>query len=189
MLDRTAYFLSKSSLWQRRMYSKLYKLLGALALLVPILTIGECRRQQDTHSLSKTTWTVRNVHDGDTVTAVNQNGHVEKVRLADIDAPEYRQPYGQAARQSLAQKLNKTPFHMTPNGRDQYGRLLATLWVDDRNINRELVAEGLAWVFDRYSPPTDLVAAEKDAKKARIGLWEAADPVRPATWRATYPRQ
>jgi len=160
-----------------------------LLFLSPILTIGECRRKQDTHSLSKTTWTVRKVHDGDTETAINQNGHVEKIRLADIDAPEYRQPYGQAAQQALAQKLNKTPFHMTPNGRDQYDRLLATLWVNDRNINRELVAEGLAWVFDRYSPPTDLVAAEKDAKNARIGLWKAPDPVRPATWRATHPRQ
>lgn len=89
------------------MYSKLYKLLDALALLVPILMIGECRRQQDRHSLSKTTWTVRNVHDGDTVTAVNQNVHVEKVRLADLDAPEYRQPYGQAARQSLAQEVEQ----------------------------------------------------------------------------------
>ena len=171
------------------MYSKLYKLLGALALLVPVLTIGECRRQHDTQSLSRIIWTVQKVHDGDTVTAVNQIGHVEKIRLTHIDAPEYRQPYGQAARQSLAQKLNQTPFRMTPNGRDQYDRLLATLWVDDRNINRELVAEGLAWVFDRYSPPADLVAAEKGAKKARIGLWEAADPVRPATWRATHPRQ
>ena len=171
------------------MYSKLYKLLGALALLVPVLTIGECRRQHDTQSLSRIIWHVQKVHDGDTVTVVNQSGHVEKIRLAHIDAPEYRQPYGQAARQSLAQKLNQTPFRMTPNGRDQYDRLLATLWVDDRNINRELVAEGLAWVFDRYSPPADLVAAEKGAKKARIGLWEAADPVRPATWRATHPRQ
>ena len=89
------------------MYSKLYKLLDALALLVPILMIGECRRQQDRHSLSKTTWTVRNVHDGDTVTAVNQNVHVEKVRLADLDAPEYRQPYGQAARHLLAQEVEQ----------------------------------------------------------------------------------
>ena len=31
---------------------------------------------------------------------------------------------------------------MTPKGRDQYDRLLATLWVDCRNINRELIAEG-----------------------------------------------
>ena len=31
---------------------------------------------------------------------------------------------------------------MTPKGRDQYDRLLATLLVDRRNINRELVAEG-----------------------------------------------
>ena len=171
------------------MYSKLYKFISALALLVPIVTIGECRRQRDTSSLPKTTWIVQKVHDGDTATIVDQSGHVEKIRLANIDAPEYQQPYGQAARQALAQKLSKTPFHMTPNGRDQYDRLLATLWVDDRNINRELVAEGLAWVFDRYSPPADLVAAEKGAKKARIGLWEAADPVRPATWRATHPRQ
>ena len=86
-------------------------------------------------------------------------------------------------------KLNKTPFHMTPNGRDQNERLLATVWVDDRNINRELVAEGLAWVFDRYWPPADLVAAEKGVKKGWIGLWKVADPVRPATWRASHPRQ
>ena len=87
------------------MYSKFYKLFGTLALLVPIVTIGECRRQRDTSSLPKTTWTVQKVHDGDTVTVVDQSGHVEKIRLADIDAPEYRQPYGQTARQSLAQKL------------------------------------------------------------------------------------
>ena len=171
------------------MYSKLYKFISALALLVPIVTIGECRRQRDTSSLPKTTWIVQKVHDGDTATIVDQSGHVEKIRLADIDAPEYRQPYGKTARQSLAQKLKNEFIDMTPTGRDQYDRLLATLWVDGRNINRELVAEGHAWVFDRYSPPDDLVAAENDAKKARIGLWKTADPVRPATWRATHPRQ
>ena len=171
------------------MYSKFYKLIGTLALLVPIVTIGECRRQRDTSSLPKTTWTVQKVHDGDTVTVVDQSGHVEKIRLADIDAPEYRQPHGQTARQSLAQKLKNELIDMTPKGRDQYDRLLATLWVNGRNINRELVAEWHAWVFDRYSPPADLVAAENDAKKAQIGLWKTADPVRPATYRATHPRR
>ena len=34
-----------------------------------------------------------------------------------------------------------------------------------------------------------VVAAEKAAKKAQIGLWNANDPVRPATWRATHTRQ
>ena len=98
------------------MYSKLYKFIGALAFLVPIVTIGECRRQRDTSSLPKTTWTVQNVHDGDTVTIVDKSGHVEKIRLADIDAPEYRQPYGKTARQSLAQKLKNEFIDMTPTG-------------------------------------------------------------------------
>jgi endonuclease YncB( thermonuclease family) len=171
------------------MYSKVFKLFWTLALLIPMLAIGECRHQQDTHSLNDATWTVQKVHDGDTVTVVDKNGHAEKIRLADIDAPEYRQPYGQIARDALAQKLDQGLFQVKSRGRDQYDRLLATLWVDGRNINRELVAEGLAWVFDRYSPPADLLTAQEQAKKAQIGLWEASNPIRPSTWRATHPRQ
>ena len=86
-------------------------------------------------------------------------------------------------------KLDQEPFQVKSRGRDQYDRLLATLWVDGRNINRELVAEGLAWVFDRYSPPADLLTEQEQAKKAQIGLWEASNPIRPSTWRATHPRQ
>ena len=70
-----------------------------------MLAIGECRHQQDTHSLNDATWTVQKVYDGDTVTVVDKNGHAEKIRLADIDAPEYRQPYGQIARDALAKKV------------------------------------------------------------------------------------
>ncbi len=171
------------------MYSKVFKLFWTLALLIPMLAIGECRRQQDTRSLDDATWTIRKVHDGDTVTVADEKGHVEKIRLADIDAPEYQQPYGQIARNRLSQKLNHVSFQVQSRGRDQYGRLLATLWVNGRSINRELVAEGLAWVFDRYSPPADLLIAQEQAKKAQIGLWGASNPIRPATWRATHPRQ
>ena len=171
------------------MSSKVFKLFWTLALLIPMLAIGECRRQQDTRSLNNGTWTIRKVHDGDTVTVVDENGQAEKIRLADIDAPEYRQPYGRIARDALARKLDQVPFQVKSRGRDQYDRLLATLWVDGRSINLELVAEGLAWVFDRHSPPEDLLTAQEKAKKAQIGLWEASNPIRPATWRATHPRQ
>ena len=77
-----------------------------------MLAISECRRQQDTRSPNDDTWTIRKVHDGDTVTVVDENGHAEKIRLADIDAPEYRQPYGKIARDALARKLDQVPFQV-----------------------------------------------------------------------------
>ena len=70
---------------------------------------------------------------------------------------------------------------------DQHGRLLGTLWLDDRNLNRELVAEGHAWVFGGFAPDPDLVAAETSARSAHRGLWADAKPVEPSQWRSEHP--
>jgi len=45
---------------------------------------------------------VVSISDGDTLTVMVDRQQV-KVRLADIDAPERKQPYGTRARQSLAE--------------------------------------------------------------------------------------
>ena len=72
---------------------------------------------------------------------------------------------------------------------DQHGRLLGTLWIGERNLNRELVAEGQAWVFGGFAPDEDLVEAEQAARAARRGLWSGTEPpVPPRDWRAAHPR-
>jgi endonuclease YncB( thermonuclease family) len=71
--------------------------------------------------------------------------------------------------------------------RDQHGRLLGTLWVDGRDINRELVAEGLAWVFGGFAPDEALLEAEAEARRQRRGLWSDPKPIAPADWRAMHP--
>jgi len=43
------------------------------------------------------TGTVTSVHDGDTIT-LNTDSGAKKIRLAGIDAPEIKQPYGIASR-------------------------------------------------------------------------------------------
>ncbi len=136
-----------------------------------------------------TDWTIQTVHDGDTVTAIGPDGRTEKVRLLGIDAPEYRQPHGREARAALAEKLRGRSVRLESRGRDRYDRLLAVLRVGDRNLNEELVAEGHAWVFDRFRPPAGLAAAQQAARRERRGLWAAADPLRPADWREAHPRQ
>jgi len=74
-------------------------------------------------------------------------------------------------------------------GYDQHGRLLGTLWIDDRDINREMVAEGHAWVFGGISPDPDLVEAESAARRERRGLWAGGHAEEPSQWRAAHPRQ
>ena len=63
------------------MSSKLHKLIGTLALRVPVVTLGKCLRQQETYSLPETTWTVQKIHDSDTVTVVDQSVHIGKFDL------------------------------------------------------------------------------------------------------------
>jgi endonuclease YncB( thermonuclease family) len=59
--------------------------------------------------------------------------------------------------------------------------------VDDRNINRELVGDGWAWVFGGFSPDPDLLDAESAARAARRGLWSDPRAQSPADWRRDHP--
>ena len=132
-------------------------------------------------------WRVETVHDGDTVTCLDTEGRRRKIRLVGIDAPEYDQPHGRAARTALEAKLAGGQVRVDGTAHDQHGRLLGTLWLENRNLNRELVAEGHAWVFGGFAPDPDLITAETAARNARRGLWADTNPVAPAQWRSEHP--
>lgn len=84
------------------------------------------------------------VVDGDTFWI---NG--EKVRIADIDAPEmagkcpFERDLALTARDRLAELLD-APFSLERRGKDQYGRTLAVVIVTGRSVGKQLVGEGLA---------------------------------------------
>ena len=132
------------------------------------------------------TWRVQTVHDGDTVTCIDATGQPQKIRLIGIDAPEFDQPYGRASRAALEGKIFNRLVRVAGTARDRYGRLLGTLWIDTRNINRELVSEGYAWEFGGFSPDRDLVKKEFDARQAHRGLWADPEPISPTQWRSTH---
>ncbi len=165
---------------------KLYFALAALLSAVATVTIPMCPLAD---SAGRPLWRVEHVHDGDTVTCLDERGQPRKIRLQGIDAPEYGQPFGDAARRALAGKLAGGSVRVEGDAIDQHGRLLGTLWIGDRNLNQELVVEGLAWVFGGFAPDDELVAAEDSARAARRGLWSSDQPpVSPQDWRATHPR-
>ncbi len=156
---------------------------AALASLVAA-AIPACPRHD---AAGRPLWRVATVHDGDTVTCIDEAGRPQKIRLVGIDAPELDQPAGRESRQALAGKLTGGVVRVEDRGRDQHGRLLGTLWIEGRNLNRELVADGWAWVFDGFAPDPALLDAESAARTDRRGLWTDAAPRRPDDWRREHP--
>jgi|LWDU01.1.fsa_nt_gi micrococcal nuclease len=99
---------------------------------------------------------VKRVVDGDTVDGVIDLGFniftAVRIRLAGINAPESRtrnlveKKYGIEAKLRLVELLCPDMSQVTvqSHGLGKYGRVLGTLFVDDKNINQQLVSEGYA---------------------------------------------
>ncbi|MGE5525941.1 MAG: thermonuclease family protein [Rhodospirillaceae bacterium] len=123
------------------------------------------------------------VHDGDTLTVLVEQTPV-KVRLAEIDAPELRQPFGTRSRQSLAALCFKTQASVRQIGRDQYGRAIGYVLCNGTDANAEQVRRGMAWVYDKYSrPDSPLYRLQEGASDAQLGLWADGHRVAPWVWR------
>jgi endonuclease YncB( thermonuclease family) len=68
----------------------------------------------------------------------------DRIRLRGIDTPELNEPGGLAARQRLEELLKQGPLRIVPHGQDIYGRTVADIFVDGRNVAEILNAEGYA---------------------------------------------
>jgi endonuclease YncB( thermonuclease family) len=66
---------------------------------------------------------------------------------------------------------------------DRYGRIVGRVYVDEIDVNRELVAEGFAWVYRKYSNDAELLELETQAREKRLELWADPNPIPPWEWR------
>lgn len=125
------------------------------------------------------------VLDGDTV-LIRQGGGVQKIRLTGIDAPEKAQPFGEEAKQSLAGMVLNREVWVNTVAVDAYGRLVARLFVDGGDVNAEQLRRGYAWEYSRFHSDRELVALQREAQAARLGLWAADGNVKPSEWRRLH---
>lgn len=118
---------------------------------------------------------VVSVSDGDTL-QVRVDGAVERVRLIGINAPESDECFGDEARDALADLVAGEDVSLVQDvsARDQFGRLLAYVFVDGLHVNAELVLDGFA-IAREYPPDTaradELAAAQREAQDAGAGMW------------------
>jgi len=125
---------------------------------------------------------VAHIADGDTLTILIGHNQL-KVRLAEIDAPESRQDYGQRAKQALGRLIFGKVVLVENDGKDRYGRTIGHVHLGPLDVNAEMVRTGYAWVYVKYARDPHLYALEREAREARRGLWASDVRVPPWEWR------
>ena len=117
--------------------------------------------------------------DGDTFHCM-ANGGVVKVRMADIDAPEKKQPYGLASKYALQNLIAGKTVFLHNTKKDRYKRTVATVNVNGVNVNRQMVETGSAVAYGKNSP---YKYAEQTARSHRLGMWQYGYAERPQDFR------
>jgi endonuclease YncB( thermonuclease family) len=135
------------------------------------------------------------VADGDTITVLDANNGQYRVRLQGIDAPESHQAFGTQSKKSLSDMIFDKEVTVIYDKTDQYGRLVGKILAEGKDINLEQVKAGLAWHYKEYEreqSPEDreiYAHAEEEARRARRGLWAAANPLEPSEFRRDERRE
>lgn len=118
-------------------------------------------------------YNVTYVVDGDTLD-INIS---ERIRMSGINTPEHDECYYQEAKDRLKELTLGKDVFLEPDisDRGKYGRLLRYVYVGDVNVNKVLVVEGYARVYDKYASDTsrylELKEVETLAKAEGLGLW------------------
>lgn len=162
---------------------------GLIGGLANLKNPNETQEPQATPSASPSSNTklypVTSVVDGDTI-KILIDGNTETLRLIGTDTPETVDPrepvqcFGKEAsnkaREILTGKSVSLEADPTQNNRDQYGRLLRYVYLEDgQSFNKLMISEGYAHEYTYNNNPYKYQAeyrlAEKQAREASLGLW------------------
>ncbi len=140
---------------------------------------------------------VTQVSDGDTVKLETTEGTKLKIRLYGIDAPEMEkisrrtgtvskpgQPYGEEAYEALKSKTLDSKVKVEIMATDRYKRMVGIVYLDNKNINLEMVKEG--WAYREYLDrpyASEYLDAEREARNKRSSLWQQPNPQPPWEFR------
>lgn len=121
---------------------------------------------------SNETFEVSQIIDGDTIRLSTG----ERVRLIGINTPEKDQPYYLEATQKLSQLIgnDRVTLKKDVTDKDQYGRLLRYVYVNETFVNLEMVKQGYAISYS-FPPNTkyldEFEEGEQEARNSQIGIW------------------
>ena len=140
-----------------------------------------------THSLFAQCGKVVSVKDGDTFEILLDKDLKQRVRIAFVDAPEHKQEFGEQSKEFATKYLLNQKVCIEVQYQDPYKRSVAIVKLSNgKNFNEELVKNGMAWHFVKYSKDKHLAELELQARKSKVGLWAESNPMAPWLWRKQH---
>jgi endonuclease YncB( thermonuclease family) len=122
------------------------------------------------------------IADGDTFTLLTTDKQQVKIRLAEIDAPESGQPYGNESKQALSDLIFGKDVRVVEQTTDRYGRTVGRPYVGDLDVSAEMVRMGAAWAYRDYLKDKRLLTLEGRAKTNKRGVWGLSEAQNMAPW-------
>jgi endonuclease YncB( thermonuclease family) len=171
-----------------------YPWLNGYRVRFNVETVESATLATEDPEIATETWQVKegSIYDGDTLRVVRGDDE-QKIRFCGIDAPERSQELGIEARDHLRSlvEIGNGELLLVPVEKDRYGRTVAEVYVQDSkstaiNLNVQMVKDGYAWHYERYSGSCpirgEFAIAQKSAQKEGLGIWNG-NPQPPWEWR------
>ncbi len=126
------------------------------------------------------------IADGDSFTLLTPENQQIRIRMFGIDSPEKGQAFYRKSKNNLSRYIFGKNVLVKIKDTDQYHRIVGMVYLNDSlNINLQMIKDGYAWHFKKYSSDKQMSLAEKKAKQQKLGLWADKHPVPPWEWRRT----
>lgn len=125
------------------------------------------------------------VHDGDTFRGKDcVNRRLWGGDVVELDQTCDGEPCGLWARGALVEILSKGEVICDDRG-ESHGRVVSRCFVNGVDVTRQMVRLGWGIDVPRYSDG-EYADEEREAKRARRGMWAFSDVMTPFKWRASH---
>jgi endonuclease YncB( thermonuclease family) len=156
-----------------------------------LFLLTACRADEPTQTLIN--GVVIKVKDGDSLVIRDDKNQEHQLRLVFIDAPEYSQPFGNEARRNLDNWVYRKRIQAQVMDTDRYQRKVVVLHLGSTDINSEQIKAGFAWHYQQFAKGKQSASdfaryqsLEQQARQAKIGLWQEAQPMPPWDYRKAH---
>ena len=123
------------------------------------------------------------VQDGDTFDFLYGDHEKQRVRVAQMDAPEKAMPFGQKSKERFSELVIGKEIALVVNTVDRYGRIVGSVVIDGEDQSARMISEGMAWYYRQYGWTDSLARLEEEARSEKRGLWADPNPQPPWEWR------
>jgi endonuclease YncB( thermonuclease family) len=123
------------------------------------------------------------IKDGDTIEVIDKQYKTTVLRLAEVDCPEKKQPFGNKAKQFTSDAVYRKTISYIVTNKERYGRSVAKVYYNNKYLSAEIIKNGMGWHYKKYSRSKEMAQLELRARSKKIGLWADSNPVYPSEWR------